>query len=66
MTLSLTKKGERTLERLKTRAKDHEAELDKLIGASKGRLMSLLDKIITGNGRLSHDADLIYLKLDRA
>ncbi len=48
VTLSLTKKGERTLERLKTRAKDHEAELDKLIGPSKGRLMSLLGKIITG------------------
>ena len=48
VTLSLTKKGERTLERLKVRANDHEAELDKLIGASKGRLMSILEKIITG------------------
>lgn len=48
VTLSLTKKGERTLERLKIRANDHEAELDKLIGASKGRLMSILEKIITG------------------
>ena len=48
VTLSLTKKGERTLEKLKIRAKDHENELDALIGASKGRLMSLLDKIILG------------------
>lgn len=48
VTLSLTKKGERTLEKLKTRAKEHENELDGLIGASKGRLMSILDKIIVG------------------
>lgn len=48
VTLSLTKKGERTLDKLKVRAKEHEAELDELIGASKGRLMSLLDKIIVG------------------
>jgi DNA-binding MarR family transcriptional regulator len=48
VTLALTKKGERTLERLKTRAKEHEAALDELVGASKGRLMSLLDKIIVG------------------
>ena len=48
VTLSLTKKGERTLDRLHTRAKEHEEELDRLVGASKGRLMSMLDKIITG------------------
>lgn len=48
VTLTLTKKGERTLEKLKTRAREHETALDELIGASKGRLMSILDKIITG------------------
>ncbi len=47
VTLSLTKKGERTLDRLHARATEHEGELDRLVGASKGRLMSLLDKIIT-------------------
>ena len=48
VTLSLTKKGERTLDRLHARAKEHEAELDRIVGASKSRLMSLLDKIIEG------------------
>ena len=48
VTLSLTKKGERTLDRLHVRAKEHEAELDRIVGASKGRLMSLLGKIIDG------------------
>jgi DNA-binding MarR family transcriptional regulator len=46
VTLALTKKGERTLEKLHTRAAEHESELDKIVGTSKGRLMSLLDKII--------------------
>ena len=48
VTLTLTKKGERTLDRLHARAKEHESELDRIVGASKGRLMSLLDKIIGG------------------
>ena len=48
VTLALTKKGERTLDRLRTRADEHEAELDRLVGASKPRLMSLLGKIIEG------------------
>ena len=48
VTLSLTKKGERTLDRLRTRADEHEAELDRIVGASKTRLMSLLGKIIEG------------------
>lgn len=48
VTLALTKKGERTLDRLRARALEHENELDKIVGASKGRLMTLLDKIITG------------------
>ena len=48
VTLSLTKKGARTLDRLHARAKEHEAELDRIVGASKPRLMSLLEKIIEG------------------
>ena len=48
VTLSLTRKGERVLERLHVRATEHEVELDRLVGASKGRLMMLLDKIIAG------------------
>ena len=48
VTLSLTKKGERTLDRLHARAKEHETELDRIVGASKPRLMSLLGKIIEG------------------
>ena len=48
VTLSLTKKGERTLDRLRVRADEHEAELDRIVGASKTRLMSLLAKIIEG------------------
>lgn len=48
VTLALTKKGERTLDKLHARAKDHENELDKLIGSSKSRLMSVLGKITTG------------------
>ena len=47
VTLSLTRKGERTLDRLHARAIEHEGELDRLVGASKARLMSLLDRIIT-------------------
>ena len=46
VTLALTKKGERTLDKLHARAAEHEGELDKIVGASKLRLMSLLDKII--------------------
>ena len=48
VTLSLTKKGERILDRLHVRAQEHESELDRLVGASKGRLMVLLGKIISG------------------
>ena len=48
VTLMLTKKGERTLDRLHARAEDHESELDKIVGTSKARLMTLLDKIIIG------------------
>ena len=48
VTLALTKKGERTLDKLRVRAAEHESELDKIVGASKSRLMSMLDKIITG------------------
>ena len=47
VTLVLTKKGERTLDRLRVRATEHEGELDRLVGPSKARLMSLLGKIIT-------------------
>ena len=47
VTLALTKKGERTLEKLRVRATEHEEELDRLVGPSKARLMSLLGKIIT-------------------
>lgn len=45
VTLVLTKKGERVLERLHVRAREHENDLDRLIGASKGKLVGLLDKI---------------------
>ena len=48
VTLALTKKGERTLERLQARAQEHENEIDRIIGPSKGRLLSMLDKITTG------------------
>lgn len=48
VTLSLTKKGERTLDRLHIRAKEHEDELDRIVGNSKPRLMTLLDKITSG------------------
>lgn len=48
VTLSLTKKGERTLDKLLARANEHEQELDRIAGASKGRLITLLDKITTG------------------
>ena len=48
VTLSLTKKGERTLDRLHARAKEHESELDRIVGTSKSRLMTLLGKIIEG------------------
>ena len=47
VTLSLTRKGERTLDRLHARATEHEGELDRLVGPSKARLMALLGKIIT-------------------
>ena len=46
VTLALTKKGERTLEKLRARATEHEEEFDRLVGPSKARLMSLLGKII--------------------
>ena len=45
VTLNLTKKGERVLDRLHARALEHEADLDKVIGASKSRLVGMLDKI---------------------
>ena len=48
VTLALTKKGERTLDRLQVRAQDHESEIDRLIGTSKARLLTLLDKITGG------------------
>ena len=48
VTLALTKKGEKTLERLQARAQEHENEIDKIVGASKARLLSMLDKITTG------------------
>ena len=48
VTLALTKKGERTLDRLQVRAQDHETEIDRLIGTSKARLLTLLDKITGG------------------
>jgi DNA-binding MarR family transcriptional regulator len=48
VTLSLTKKGERTLDKLMVRATEHEQELDRIAGASKGRLITLLDKITAG------------------
>lgn len=48
VTLSLTKKGERILDRLHVRAKEHEDEIDRMIGTSKSRLMAMLEKIIGG------------------
>jgi len=48
VTLTLTKKGERTLDRLHARATEHENELDRLIGTSKMRFMAMLDKITSG------------------
>ena len=45
VTLALTKKGERVLDRLHARALEHEGDLDKVIGASKSRLVGMLDKI---------------------
>ena len=43
------RRGERTLDRLHARAKEHETELDRIVGASKSPdLMSLLEKIIQG------------------
>lgn len=45
VTLSLTKKGERILDKLLVRAREHEEELDRIAGASKARLITLLDKI---------------------
>lgn len=48
VTLALTKKGERTLEKLQARAKAHEHHLDKLIGTGKKSLMATLEKVTTG------------------
>ena len=48
VTLALTKKGERVLDRLHARALEHEEDLDKVIGASKARLVGMLDKITGG------------------
>lgn len=48
VTLALTKKGERVLDKLHARAQEHEDEIEKIIGSSKGRLMSTLSKITTG------------------
>ena len=48
VTLALTKKGERILAKLHTRATEHENELDRLIGPSKARFVSMLDKIVAG------------------
>ncbi len=48
VTLALTKKGERTLNKLHARAAEHEGELDRLLGSSKARLMAMLDKIARG------------------
>ena len=48
VTLTLTKKGERVLDKLVARANDHEEELDRIAGGSKGRLITLLDKITAG------------------
>lgn len=48
VTLSLTKKGERILDKLLVRAREHEEELDRIAGASKSRLITLLDKITNG------------------
>ena len=45
VTLVLTKKGERVLDRLHARALEHEEDLDKVIGTSKSRLVGMLDKI---------------------
>lgn len=45
VTLVLTKKGERVLERLHVRAREHESDLDRLVGTSKSKLVGLLDKI---------------------
>ena len=61
VTLSLTKKGERTLDRLHVRAKEHEAELDRLVGASKGRLMSLPRQDHRGHGGLIHRSGASHL-----
>jgi DNA-binding MarR family transcriptional regulator len=51
VTLSLTKKGEKTLARLHTRAAEHEEELNRIIGPSKSRFLGMLDKIISGMGQ---------------
>lgn len=48
VTLTLTKKGERTLTRLQGHATAHEDELNRLIGASKTRFVAMLDKIVDG------------------
>ena len=48
VTLTLTKKGERVLDKLIARANEHEEELDRIAGPSKGRLITLLDKITAG------------------
>ena len=48
VTLVLTKKGERVLDRLHARALEHEEDLDKLVGTAKARLVGMLDKITGG------------------
>ena len=48
VTLALTKKGERVLEKLRARAHEHEEELDRIVGGSKARLITLLEKITAG------------------
>ncbi len=48
VTLSLTKKGERVLDKLRVTANEHEQELDRIAGTSKARLLTLLGKIAVG------------------
>ncbi len=48
VTLALTKKGERILTKLHARATEHENELDRLIGSSKGRFVTILERIVAG------------------
>ena len=48
VTLALTKKGERILTKLHARAAEHENELDRMIGSSKSRFVSVLERIVSG------------------